>query len=359
MKGGMYMIAPTEETEHNKERKNAMQNEELEIIRMSEIQMREVEWLWYPYIPFGKLTIIQGDPGEGKTTFALRLAAACSTGRPMPGMESLSPFNVIYQSAEDGLEDTIKPRLTEAGADQERVINIREDKKSLHLLDSRIEKAILQCDAKLLILDPLQGYLGERIDMNRANEIREVMKAIGQVAQRTGCAIVLVGHLNKATGMSSAYRGLGSIDFRAAARSVLVVGRLRKNKNIRVIVHDKSSLAPEGKSLAFNLGNEDGFRWLDGYDEISAEDLLSGISSQQETKTMQAEEIIRTMLEDGTEIPGEEIVRAAARKQISRRTVNEAKKNIAGIVSRKVGTKWMWSIPNEDCNIAEVSSDEE
>ena len=353
------MIAPTEETEHNKERKNAMQNEELEIIRMSEIQMREVKWLWYPYIPFGKLTIIQGDPGEGKTTFALRLAAACSTGRPMPGMESLSPFNVIYQSAEDGLEDTIKPRLTEAGADQERVINIREDKKSLHLLDSRIEKAILQCDAKLLILDPLQGYLGERIDMNRANEIREVMKAIGQVAQRTGCAIVLVGHLNKATGMSSAYRGLGSIDFRAAARSVLVVGRLRKNKNIRVIVHDKSSLAPEGKSLAFNLGNDDGFRWLDGYDGISAEDLLSGISSQQETKTMQAEEIIRTMLEDGAEIPGEEIVKAAARRQISRRTVNEAKKNIAGIVSRKVGTKWMWSIPNEDCNIAEVSSDEE
>ena len=353
------MIAPTEETEHNKERKNAMQNEELEIIRMSEIQMREVEWLWYPYIPFGKLTIIQGDPGEGKTTFALRLAAACSTGRPMPGMESLSPFNVIYQSAEDGLEDTIKPRLTEAGADQERVINIREDKKSLHLLDSRIEKAILQCDAKLLILDPLQGYLGERIDMNRANEIREVMKAIGQVAQRTGCAIVLVGHLNKATGMSSAYRGLGSIDFRAAARSVLVVGRLRKNKNIRVIVHDKSSLAPEGKSLAFNLGNDDGFRWLDGYDGISAEDLLSGISSQQETKTMQAEEIIRTMLEDGAEIPGEEIVKAAARRQISRRTVNEAKKNIAGIVSRKVGTKWMWSIQNEDCNIAEVSSDEE
>ena len=353
------MIAPTDETEHNKERKNAMQNEELEIIRMSEIQMREVEWLWYPYIPFGKLTIIQGDPGEGKTTFALRLAAASSTGRPMPGMESLTPFNVIYQSAEDGLEDTIKPRLTEAGADQERVINIREDKRSLHLLDSRIEKAIVQCDAKLLILDPLQGYLGERIDMNRANEIREVMKAIGQVAQRTGCAIVLVGHLNKATGMSSAYRGLGSIDFRAAARSVLVVGRLRKNKNIRVIVHDKSSLAPEGKSLAFNLGNEEGFHWLDGYDGISAEDLLSGISSQQETKTMQAEEIIRTMLEDGAEIPGEKIVQAAARKQISRRTVNEAKKNIAGIVSRKVGTKWMWSIPNEDCNIAEVSSDEE
>ena len=251
-----------------------MIHDEPEILRMSEVQLREVDWLWYPYIPFGKLTILQGDPGEGKTTLALRLAAACSAGRPMPGMKKpLPPFNVIYQTAEDGLEDTVKPRLIEADADQDRIINIREDKKSLHLLDSRIEKAIVQCDARLLILDPLQGYLGERIDMNRANEIREVMKSVGQVAQRTGCAVVLVGHLNKAAGLSSAYRGLGSIDFRAAARSVLVVGRLRKNKTVRIVVHDKSSLAPEGKSLAFQLGDEEGFRWLDGYDEISAEEL--------------------------------------------------------------------------------------
>lgn len=190
-----------------------MIHDEPEILRMSEVQLREVDWLWYPYIPFGKLTILQGDPGEGKTTLALRLAAACSAGKPMPGMKPLPPFNVIYQTAEDGLEDTVKPRLTEADADQDRIINIREDKKSLHLLDSRIEKAIVQCDARLLILDPLQGYLGERIDMNRANEIREVMKSVGQVAQRTGCAVVLVGHLNKAAGLSSAYRGLGSIDF--------------------------------------------------------------------------------------------------------------------------------------------------
>lgn len=223
------------------------------------------------------------------------------------------------------------------------------------MLDSRIEKAIVQCDARLLILDPLQGYLGERVDMNRANEVRTIMKSIGQVAQRTGCAVVLVGHLNKAAGLSSTYRGLGSIDFRAAARSVLVVGRLRKNKTVRIVVHDKSSLAPEGKSLAFQLGDEEGFRWLDGYDEISAEELLSGFSSQLETKTAQAEELIRSMLEDGAELHCEEIIRAAADRQISRRTVNEAKKNISGIVTRKAGARWMWSLQNEDCNIAEVS----
>lgn len=349
------MTVPSEKENNRKERKNIMIHDEPEILRMSEVQLQEVDWLWYPYIPFGKLTILQGDPGEGKTTLALRLAAACSAGRPMPGMKPLPPFNVIYQTAEDGLEDTVKPRLIEADADQDRIINIREDKKSLHLLDSRIEKAIVQCDARLLILDPLQGYLGERIDMNRANEIREVMKSVGQVAQRTGCAVVLVGHLNKAAGLSSTYRGLGSIDFRAAARSVLVVGRLRKNKTVRIVVHDKSSLAPEGKSLAFQLGDEEGFRWLDGYDEISAEELLSGFSSQLETKTAQAEELIRSMLEDGAELHCEEIIRAAADRQISRRTVNEAKKNISGIVTRKAGARWMWSLQNEDCNIAEVS----
>ena len=185
------------------------------------------------------------------------------------------------------------------------------------------------------------------------------MKSIGQVAQRTGCAVVLVGHLNKAAGMSSAYRGLGSIDFRASARSVLVVGRLRSNKNVRVIVHDKSSLAPEGKSLAFNLGNEEGFYWLDGYENISPEELLSGYGNTEETKTMQAEELIRAMLDGGEELPCGEIFAAAKRKQISQRTVNEAKKNIKGIVTRKVGVKWMWSIPGEDCNIAEVSYEKE
>ena len=156
---------------------------------------------------------------------------------------------------------------------------------------------------------------------------------------------MLVGHLNKAAGLSSAYRGLGSIDFRAAARSVLLVGRLRKEPSVRVIVHDKSSLAPEGKSIAFNLGNESGFYWLDGYEDISSEDILSGFGVTAETKTSQAEEIIRRMLEDGEEIPCDEIFKTAERKQISRRTVNEAKKNIPEIVTKKVGAKWMWSIP--------------
>ena len=302
-----------------------------------------MQWLWHPYIPFGKLTIIQGNPGEGKTTLALRLAAACSIGTPLPGMEPVAPFPVIYQSAEDGMGDTIKPRLMEAGADLERVLSIVEDKVQLSLLDVRIEQAIREHNARLMILDPIQGYIGSHVDLNRANEIRSVLKGVSAVAERTGCAIVLIGHLNKASGASSAYRGLGSIDFRAAARSVLLIGRLKNDPTVRVIVHDKSSLAPEGKSLAFGLGDEEGFRWLNGYDGITSEELLGGVTA--ETKTAMAEELIRTMLAGGQEVMAEEVFRAAQHKGISRRTVNEAKKSIANIVTRKVGKFWFWSLP--------------
>lgn len=302
-----------------------------------------MQWLWKPYIPFGKLTIIQGDPGEGKTTLALRLAAVCSTGTPLPGMEPIEPFNVIYQSAEDGMGDTIKPRLMEAGADLDRVLSIVEDKKQLSLLDERIEKAIREHNARLIILDPIQGYIGSRVDINRANEIRTVLKRVSSIAERTGCAIVMIGHLNKASGSSSAYRGLGSIDFRAAARSVLLIGRLKNDPTVRVIVHDKSSLAPEGKSLAFGLGDEEGFRWLDGYDGITAEELLCGFTA--ETKTAAAEELIRSILSDGQAIMAEDVFRAAQQRGISRRTVNEAKKSIPDIVTKKNGKCWFWSLP--------------
>ena len=135
--------------------KEPPQEETVEIIRMSEVDTQTVEWLWGPYIPFGKVTIVQGNPGEGKTTFALRLAAACTTGGTLPGMKPLPPFQVIYQTAEDGLGDTVKPRLIEAAADLDRVLVIDEAKRELSLSDERIEKAIMQTGARLIILDPI------------------------------------------------------------------------------------------------------------------------------------------------------------------------------------------------------------
>jgi len=317
----------------------------VEIVSISQVALQEVDWLLEPYIPFGKITIIQGNPGEGKTTFALRLAAACSTGQEFPGKGISEPVNVIYQTAEDGLGDTVKPRLMEAGADQSRIFNIVEDYASLNLMDERIEKAILQTGARLMIMDPIQGYLGDRVDMNRANEIRTVLKRVSLVADRTGCAIVLVGHLNKASGQNSAYRGLGSVDFRAAARSILLIGRMKKDPHARVVVHDKSSLSPEGKSFAFGLGDEQGFHWLEGYESVTSDELLNGACA--ETKTALAEELILNMLSCGEPVPADEIFRTAENQGISRRTVNEAKKNISGIITSKPGKQWAWQLPEQ------------
>jgi uncharacterized protein YeeX (DUF496 family) len=321
-----------------------LREEIVEIIRMSEVNEQAVEWLWKPYIPFGKVTIIQGNPGEGKTTLALRLCAACTNRKSFPDMEELEPFNVIYQTAEDGLGDTVKPRLVEAEANLDRVLVIDEAKKELSLSDERIEKAIRQNSARLIVLDPLQAYLGAEADMNRANEIRPIIKRLADVAERTGCAVILLGHLNKASGTQAAYRGLGSIDFRAAARSVLLIGRVKKEPNIRVIIHDKSSLAPEGEPMAFSLGDNEGFRWIGRYD-ITADELLSGKGGDTESKEVLATRLILDLLADGKEMFSEDIEKAAAEIGISERTVRNAKKKLGDqLTSHRVGTQWVCSL---------------
>ena len=232
-------------------------NTPLKLISMSEINAEEVQWLWYPYIPLGKLTILQGDPGEGKTSFILAVIAALTRGEPLPECEQAAePMNVIYQTAEDGLADTIKPRLESAGADCTRVLVIDESKRELTLCDARLEEAIRRTGAKLIVLDPLQAYLGSDVDMHRANEVRPVLKRLSMMAERTQCAVILIGHMNKAQGLKSGYRGLGSIDFRASARSVLIVGRLKSGDTLRIVAQDKNSLAPEGSSIAFELHPE-------------------------------------------------------------------------------------------------------
>lgn len=217
---------------------------ELKIIEMSEVESKEISWLWYPFIPYGKLTIIQGDPGDGKTTLVLNIAAALSKGEGLDNdMKPADPLHIIYQTAEDGLADTVKPRLEKAEADCSNIFVIDETDASLSMLDERIEKAIVEKKAKLLILDPIQAYLGGKMDMNRANEARDMTKHLGQVAERTGCVIVLIGHMNKNSGGKVAYRGMGSIDFFAVARSVLLVGRVKGQENRRAMVQIKNNLA--------------------------------------------------------------------------------------------------------------------
>ena len=309
--------------------------ETVKIIRMSDVELTPVKWLWKPYLPFGKLSVLQGNPGEGKTYFAMHLAAACTNGKLLPNMERMEPFNVIYQTAEDGLGDTVKPRLIEAGADLDRVLVIDDSDVQLTLSDERIEKAIIENNARLVIIDPIQAYLGADVDMNRANEVRPIFMRLGQVAQRTGCAILLIGHLNKAAGMQSLQRGLGSIDIAAAVRSVLFIGKLKHDPTMRILTHEKSSLALPGVSLAFSLGDEGGFRWVGEYD-ITADEMLSGIEPQRETKTQQAKDLICTLLAGGKRVFSEDIDKAALERGIPGRTVRDAKRELGDALKSKI-----------------------
>lgn len=316
-----------------------MSDKDLRIINMEDVEATEVKWLWYPYIPYGKITIIQGDPGEGKTTLVLNLAALLTRGEKLPESEiTAEPINVLYQSAEDGLADTIKPRLIAANADTSRVMVIDETDIELSMTDYHLEAAIQQTGAKLVILDPLQAYLGAKVDMHRANEVRPVFKHLATVAERYDCAIVLIAHLNKTAGMKAAYRMLGSVDITAAARSILIVGRIKNNPTIRVMVHSKSSLAPEGEPIAFELNPETGFAFIGKY-HISVEELLDGISSV--GKLDEAENFLETLFADVDEIQQKKIIAQAQARNIAKRTLDEAKKKL-NIGSFKVGNQWFW-----------------
>lgn len=313
----------------------------LKMIRMSEVQSQEIEWLWYPFIPYGKLTIIQGDPGDGKTTMVLNLAAKLSKGEALDeNMKVTEPVNVIYQTAEDGLADTVKPRLELAGADCERIIVIDESDKSLSMVDERLEQAIVRTGVRLLILDPIQAYLGGGMDMNRANEARDMTKKLGALAEKTKCAIILIGHMNKASGNKAAYRGMGSIDFFAVARSVLLVGRVEGESNTRAVVQIKNNLAAFGHPKAFAL-SEDGFKWLGDY-EITVDEVLGGITPKA-NKMEQAKQMLRELAETQSAVLSNEIFDRANELGISKRTLENAKKEL-GVQTRKINNAWYWEL---------------
>lgn len=311
----------------------------LKMIRMSDVKTQEIQWLWYPFIPYGKLTIIQGDPGDGKTTLVLNIAAYLSKGEGLDENMILSEeVNVIYQTAEDGLADTVKPRLEAAGANCSRVLVIDESDKSLSMVDERLEEAIVTSGAKLLILDPIQAYLGGAIDMNRANEARDMTKKLAALAEKTKCAIVLIGHMNKAAGNKAAYRGMGSIDFFAVARSVVLVGRVEGEENLRAVVQIKNNLAAFGHPKAFRL-SEKGFEWLGDY-EITADEVLGGIRPRT-NKLDQAKRMLRQLAVTNSAISSKEVFDLAEEEGISKRTLESAKKELQ-IKAKKINNTWYW-----------------
>ena len=311
-----------------------------DVFSLDNIMPREIGWLWYPYIPRGKITIIQGDPGEGKTSFVLMLAAELSRGKCFDeesDIEKGIPVIGIFQTAEDGLADTIRPRLDAANADCSKIFVINEKDMPLDMLDKRIERAVEETGAQYVILDPMQAYFGGKVDLNNANSIRNVTKHLSALAEDKNIAIILIGHLNKGNAKAQ-YRGLGSIDGFAVARSVLLVGRVPDQPNIRAIIQIKNNLEKEGEPRAFKFLEDREIEWIGEYD-VSVDEILSGIPSS--NKKEKAENFLHDVFNKVDRISANDVFAQAKSKGIGKRTLTEIKSEL-GITSERIGNEWFW-----------------
>ena len=310
----------------------------------SSVTESSVDWLWYPYIPFGKVTLLQGDPGCGKSTLMMSVIAAVSTGSISPdGRRLRKPMHVIYQCSEDSASDTIKPRLAAAGADCSNVAFLDEETDWLTLSDDRIRRAIADFNAKLLVIDPVQAYLGDA-DISSISGMRKVLRRLGSWAALYDCAIVLIGHLNKKQGVKDLYRSLGSIDLIASARSVIQIESCSDEPGVLLLRHIKSSLSSKGRDLYFTINEQHSIQWLDreiGENTELDEDPISPRMSKQ----AQAAELLRIMLADGP-MKASEVQTFFKRENISEKTILLTKKALGIQSSRKDGA-WYWQLPNK------------
>lgn len=304
----------------------------------SSVRTVKVNWLWYPYIAEGKITLLQGDPGDGKSTMMMNLIGEITRGGVTPdGVPFGEPARVVYQCSEDGVADTIKPRLEECHANCENVAFINEEAHSgLTLDDDRLRETIIQFRPRLLVVDPIQAYLGHDSDLLVAGRARRLMRHLGEWASFYGCAVVLIGHQNKKEGSKGLYRGLGSIDVVAAARSVLQIERDEENPDVRIIHHIKSSLAPAGNDVPFMIDPQHGFHWLTK--EKGVERITSIVPSKRE----QAVEMLKRLLTE-QDMKAAEIKRILSENGVGEKAARSLKRTL-GIQTYRKKRQWYWSL---------------
>jgi KaiC/GvpD/RAD55 family RecA-like ATPase len=324
-------------------------------VRMDQVEAEAVNWLWPGYLPQGKVVVVDGDPDVGKSTLLMDIAARVSTGGAMPdGHQLVGPSDVLIMPAEDGLADTLKPRLVAAGADTARV----------HAIDGmiglpgdvdRLEAFIQSVNAGILIVDPFTAYL-QKVNISHEMDLRRVMGALIQIAERTHATIILVRHLNKGTARRAMYRGMGGIGIAAAARVVLLVAHdlEDQSRERRVLAVTKGNLAAHPPSLAYRLEDSGVLgcakvRW-DGPTALTADDLLAMKPTRSgQSGTSDCDEALGAILMDG-EVAANVVYRQMDDAGFSRDQTKRAKKRL-GVKTRKVGTPggadqgWVWTLP--------------
>ena len=320
----------------------------IEIIKASDVDCRNIEWLWYPFIPYGKVTVLQGDSGDGKSLMILKLAAMLTQGEPMPFTDEADrePINVIYQSSEDDADDTIVPRFMESGGDPDRLFFISEKEKFLSFSDKRLLTALEQTKARLLILDPLSAYIGESTQLNSANAVRAQFRPLIETARELRCAILIVHHQNKQIGQKAINRGSGSVDVIAAARSALIIARTDKeHPDERILAQVKCNVGPTGNAIVFSVSDGE-VKWL-REDFRTADEVLGNIYNdpgRPDTQLQTAKNLLKTLLSGGIR-PQQEVMRMMRSSGIGESTAKKAKAQL-NISSVKQGSMWFWSLPD-------------
>lgn len=334
------------------------------LVRLSDVQVERVEWLWPGRLPAGKLTVLDGDPSMGKSTLALTLAAHLSTGRPWPDGTPCPHAPTVVLSAEDGLADTVRPRVDAAGGDPRHVHILTavtdhdEDgapyRREPTLRDvGAIGEAIERTGARLLIVDVLMAYLGGRTDSHRDQDVRAVLAPLSALADRTGCAVLLLRHLNKAPGGSPLYRGGGSIGIVGACRTGYVVALDPDDEQgaRRVLACVKNNLAGMPPSMTYTLEPAPGSHvgrvvWGEASAHGAAE-LLRAVEDDEERgeRDEAVEWLIGHLADQGGAARAGDVIKAARRDGIAERTIKRAR-NRAGVTSERAGYQGgaMWSL---------------
>jgi hypothetical protein len=336
------------------------------IVSLADVATQEVEWLWYPYLPKGKIALLEGNPGVGKSYLALQFCAIVSRGRPWPGNDGQPvrrrrPESAVVLNCDDGLRDTVRPRLEGAHADLTRIASFSgpSSRDGLTLADiDLLDSGLAKVRPALVVVDPVQGFLGG-VNSHRAEQVRPVLAALGELAERYRAVILCVRHLRKKGASHALYRGMGSIDFAAAARSVLLAGEVSGDPARRAVIHIKSSLARRGASIGYTL-DDDGLQWT-GKLELAADDLLRPHTLAEDRAAIdEAQDFLAAILAAGPK-PSKEVLKQAREAGISVRTLRRAKSSL-GIRSERESTHnqgaglWAWSlcsssIPNDHSGI--------
>jgi putative DNA primase/helicase len=323
-------------------------NRRPDLVCLATVQPETVSFLWKPYVPLGKLTILEGDPAAGKTYIALDLCARVTRGET----DKSTPDTVVYLTGEDDLADTIRPRFDSLKGDATRFFALQGSidsesgqREGVTLTDiPLLESVLAEHKPSLVVVDPIQAFLGKEVDFHRANEVRPVLDDLRRLAESYNCAVLIIRHLSKATQAKALYRGIGSVDLTAAARSVLLMGADPRNDGNFALFHIKSSTAKRGASLSYRVSHEGIFAWT-GESDLSVEELLAPVDIEKWTAVKEAEEFLKNALAHGPCLVTA-VKEQADAEEIKEKTLRRAKKNL-GVASLQQGGEWLWELPKQ------------